>query len=52
MEEKKSSVFSKTITTEKGEALTLTIKLVNTSPKKKIVQDLLSELFSDLLSEF
>lgn len=52
IEETSKAVFEKSITTEKGETLTVTAEIVNASPQKKIVQELLSELFSEIMSEF
>lgn len=51
MEEKTLKTISKQLTTEKGEILTITAEIVNVSPEKKIVQELLSELFSEVLLE-
>lgn len=53
MGEDTTKSLSKTITFEKsGETLTLTVMLVNVSPQKtKTIQDVLSSMFSDLLSK-
>lgn len=53
MGEEITKTLSKTTTFEKsGETLTLTVTLVNVSPlKMKTIQDLLSSMFSELLSE-
>ena len=52
MDEQLKISVSKQIITKKGEIITVTIETVNTSPKKKIVQEfvkvMLSELFSAL----
>lgn len=52
MEERSTISIFKSLETEKGEVVTMKVELVNTSPKKKIVQDLLSNLLSEIISLF
>lgn len=52
MNESEKYVLSRTLTTKKGEVLTVTVTVENTSPKKEIVQDFLTEMLSELLSNF
>ena len=51
MNEGEKYVLSKTLTFEKGEVLTVTVTMENTSPKMKMVQDCLYVLFNKILSD-